>query len=207
MLRPPARSFVYFLLVMTLRRRLTIVLFALTVSSFGAGLTTYAATWRARATPIDLVIREIRVETSTTVRTDAAEKLVSLVQEQARDGISQKAIWAMADLLSDRDDSVRYWVATALGYAGSQAADAVPALERALREREGVRTLQIVRVGNSNSPLRGFAADMSLRQMIDPTVAVAIASGPITRTAAYTPRRSTAARSPAPRSACRFRSG
>ena len=69
-------------------------------------------------------------------RTEQAHELAGLVRKKARETAPKSVVRALADLMADRDDSVRYWIAMALGYLGPQASDAVPALEKALREIE-----------------------------------------------------------------------
>jgi HEAT repeat protein len=75
----------------------------------------------------------IKSEPSVNARTEDARKLADQIR---RNGlvVSDADIKLLADMLSDRDDSVRYWIAMALGYIGPRAQQAVPALEKALRE-------------------------------------------------------------------------
>jgi hypothetical protein len=57
--------------------------------------------------------------------------------------VSDADIKLLADMLSDRDDSVRYWIAVTLAYIGPRARPAVPALGEALEEIQcahGIKT-------------------------------------------------------------------
>jgi hypothetical protein len=67
-------------------------------------------------------------------RTDAAELLATLTRKMDRKEITEQTIAAMTSLLDSPDDSVRYWVATALGNLGPYAKVAIPEL-RALLPR------------------------------------------------------------------------
>jgi HEAT repeat protein len=90
---------------------------------------------------IESIIDQIKTERSSTVRTDAAEKLSALLQHRDRsdiDALEARVIDDIAGLMSDRDDSIRCWGALALGQIGAPAERAVPALERALKEIEPV---------------------------------------------------------------------
>jgi len=81
--------------------------------------------------------QRIKAEPAVTLRTDQAEELAGLVRKNAAKTAPKSVVRILAGLMEDRDDSVRYWIATALGYLGPQAVDAVPALEKALKEIEG----------------------------------------------------------------------
>jgi hypothetical protein len=80
-------------------------------------------------------IQKIKEEQSATVRTKYAEQLADSIRREDPVSISEADIDALAALMSDRDDSVRYWIATSIGYIGPGASRAIPQLERALRER------------------------------------------------------------------------
>jgi HEAT repeat protein len=108
------------------------------------------------AAKIELVIEQIKAERSTTVRTDVARRLCALLQHQARsdlDALEARPVDDIAGLLGDRDDSVRYWAAMALGQIGPSANRAVPALERALKEIEPVPGV-VVPAKSSESGIR-----------------------------------------------------
>jgi hypothetical protein len=78
------------------------------------------------------MVDKIRAEVNVDARTDKAEKLVELVEKDPRRPYSSSLVMRVAGLLEDPADSVRYWVATALGFMGPQASGALPQLERAL---------------------------------------------------------------------------
>jgi HEAT repeat protein len=83
------------------------------------------------------LVERIKAEPAVTPRTEKAQELAHVVKEREAKTAPKEVIQALAGLMADRDDSVRYWVAMALGYMGPQADDAIPALEKALREIEG----------------------------------------------------------------------
>jgi hypothetical protein len=105
---------------------------------------------------IELMIDHIKAERSSTVRTEVVQRLSAMLQHQDYsdvDILEARPIDDIAGLLSDRDDSVRYWAAMALGQIGPPAGRAVPALERALREVEA-STSAIVAAKTSESGIR-----------------------------------------------------
>ena len=86
----------------------------------------------------DFIRREIdsiNREDSSTARTKHAKELSDLIKNNARDYIKDSEIDLLADAMQDKDDSVRYWIATSLGFIGERAQRSAPALERALRDR------------------------------------------------------------------------
>jgi hypothetical protein len=86
-------------------------------------------------TPIMVAVSKIRDEPSTATRTAIAQQLSELISREGQSmTISQGDIGSLASLMSDRDDSVRFWVASSLGYIGPRAQLAVPALRQALKE-------------------------------------------------------------------------
>jgi hypothetical protein len=89
--------------------------------------------------PVLRLVEKIKEEPAVNSRTEQAEKLAHVVREKEGKKAPKGVIRAIADLMTDRHDSVRYWAATALGYLGPQAADAIPALQKALKEIEGRR--------------------------------------------------------------------
>ena len=91
--------------------------------------------WHAIAQQVE----KIKKESSSTSRPDEAERLADLVKQKAAHVIPESLLAEITDLLTDRDDTVRYWTAMALGYLGPQAASSIPALEKALKEIEKVR--------------------------------------------------------------------
>jgi hypothetical protein len=80
----------------------------------------------------------IKNERSVNARTEDARKLADQVRRNEL-AVGDADIKLLVDMLSDRDDSVRYWIAMALGYIGPRAQAAVPALEKALQEMQCVR--------------------------------------------------------------------
>ncbi|MBV8537482.1 MAG: HEAT repeat domain-containing protein [Alphaproteobacteria bacterium] len=84
-----------------------------------------------------LLIERIRSERDTRARTELATELANLSAENAGSTeIDEDMIDAISSLLSDRDDSVRFWAALSLGQFGKRASRAVPALNRALKEAD-----------------------------------------------------------------------
>jgi HEAT repeat protein len=59
-------------------------------------------------------------------RTEAAEHLASLTQKIGSKEVTEALVTDIMSLLDSPDDSVRYWVATALGNLGPTAKAAVP---------------------------------------------------------------------------------
>ena len=85
------------------------------------------------------LVEKIEAEPAVSPRTDEAQRLASAVRSKKGRAAPKNVIQSLADLMADRDDSVRYWVAGALGFLGPQAAAAIPALQTALKEVEGKR--------------------------------------------------------------------
>jgi HEAT repeat protein len=96
-------------------------------------------TTKTQPTAIEQLIDRIYRESAGNTRTSDAESLADLVKQAGPNGVSPKVVSDLTGLLSDSSDSVRYFAATALGYLGQRASTAIPALEQALREREGKR--------------------------------------------------------------------
>jgi len=65
-------------------------------------------------------------------RTEAAERLASLTQKIGGKEVTEALVTDITSLLDSPDDSVRYWVATALGNLGPAAKAAVPKLQEML---------------------------------------------------------------------------
>ena len=78
---------------------------------------------------------EMNREGSSIDRTKHAQELSDLIKNDARDRIKDSDIDLLAGMMQDKDDSVRYWIATSLGFIGARAQRSAPALERALRDR------------------------------------------------------------------------
>jgi len=82
----------------------------------------------------------VRVRSDKTVdaRTEAAEHLASLTQKIGGKGVTEALVADMTSLLDSPDDSVRYWVARALGNLGPAAKSAAPKLEELLPKADCV---------------------------------------------------------------------
>jgi hypothetical protein len=92
--------------------------------------------------PVQELVTKIKQEPSIRERTEDAYRLVKSVKERAQQKIPDRLLSEITSLMGDRDDSVRYWTATALGYLGPQATAAIPALERALEEVKDVHAMK-----------------------------------------------------------------
>ena len=88
--------------------------------------------WR----PIVILAESIKAPSalSTKEREDKAYRLAVLIQRKVGKPAPEKVITALANLMNDSDQVVRFWTAGALGQLGPQAAPAIPALEKALEE-------------------------------------------------------------------------
>jgi hypothetical protein len=84
------------------------------------------------------LVGKIRSESDVNVRTAHAEQLMVLAKKDPTRPYGQSLVTQIADLLDDPADSVRYWIATTLGFIGPQASAAVPQLERALVAAEKI---------------------------------------------------------------------
>lgn len=85
---------------------------------------------------ITSMVMKIRTESDNRYRYELSKALAEKVAATNPDKIGDAQIDDIVGLLGDADDSVRYWAALALGQIGPRANRAVPALERALRDRE-----------------------------------------------------------------------
>jgi hypothetical protein len=86
-------------------------------------------------TNVSAEANKITAEPSSAVRTEYARQLADLIRRNP--GIANNAdIESLANMMADRDDSVRYWIAISIGYVGPRARQAVPALEKAFKEKE-----------------------------------------------------------------------
>ncbi len=79
-------------------------------------------------------IVKIRAEKSITLRTQYAEELSDSIGKGEQTNITDADIDMLADMMADKDDSVRYWIAASLGLIGPRAKRALPQLEKAYRE-------------------------------------------------------------------------
>lgn len=67
-------------------------------------------------------------------REDKAYQLAVLIRQKVGKPAPKKLIAELADMMSDSDETVRFWTVGALQNLGPQADLAIPALERALAE-------------------------------------------------------------------------
>ena len=81
-------------------------------------------------------IAKVRAEKSLIARTEAAEHLADLTHGSNPASVDDKTVADMVSLLDAPDDSVRAWVAAALGNLGSRAKVAVPKLLALLPEAD-----------------------------------------------------------------------
>lgn len=81
-------------------------------------------------------ISKVRMGSSVDSRTHAAEHLASLTQKLDREDVREQTIQDLISLLDSPDDSVRFWVAGALGNLGPSAKAAIPKLEKLLPEAD-----------------------------------------------------------------------
>lgn len=80
----------------------------------------------------------VKVQTGKNVdaRTNAAEHLASLTRKMADHGVTEGFVTSLVALLDAPDDSVRFWVATALGNLGLSAKAAIPKLQKLLPDAD-----------------------------------------------------------------------
>jgi HEAT repeat protein len=77
-------------------------------------------------------ISRVRTSKTVTEKTDAAQHLASVAEKINRKEVTDPIIADLISLLDSPDDSVRFWVATALGNLGPCAKAAIPQLEALL---------------------------------------------------------------------------
>jgi len=77
-------------------------------------------------------IAKIRSEKTVSARTEAAERLADLTQKISSKEVTDALVTDITSLLNSPDDSVRYWVAMALGNLGPAAKAAIPKLQAML---------------------------------------------------------------------------
>jgi HEAT repeat protein len=97
------------------------------------------STFARSSAPQRQVVQAIRVFRSAKgaiARDNAARQLRDVVFAADPKTIDDETIHAMASLLQSREESVRYWIAEALGHFGVRAKFAVPQLRAILDERE-----------------------------------------------------------------------
>jgi hypothetical protein len=83
---------------------------------------------------VGVLIEKIRAERKAEKRTELAERLARLVQSQPN-AVSGEHVASLTAMLGDDADSVRAWIAGALGFTGSRAVSSIPALEAARRKQ------------------------------------------------------------------------
>jgi len=86
------------------------------------------------ADSISAQVDEINRDSNVITRTQQAEQLSKMVKQLGPSAITDGDIDRLIGLLSDKDDSVRYWAAMSLGYVGPAAKKAIPALQADLKE-------------------------------------------------------------------------
>ena len=81
-------------------------------------------------------IVKVRSNKTVDTRTEAAEHLATLTRKIPAKEVTQSLVIDIMSLLDSSDDSVRYWVARALGNIGPSAKAAIPKLEELLPEAD-----------------------------------------------------------------------
>jgi hypothetical protein len=86
----------------------------------------------ARMEQIKVTMVKVRCDKTVDARTEGAEHLENLTQSFSSKDVTDALVSDLLSLLDSPDDSVRYWVARALGNLGPAAKAAVPKLEEML---------------------------------------------------------------------------
>ncbi len=81
-------------------------------------------------------IAKVRRAKTTTAKSDAAERLIALIDDRDCSDVTDQTIQSLISLLDMPDDVVRTWVAAVLGQIGPRAKAAVPKLLSILAEVE-----------------------------------------------------------------------
>lgn len=84
---------------------------------------------------VEHVVTQIRSEQSASLRIHEAEELAQWIAGPMPKSVSDSDIDALATLMGDSDDAIRFWAAGALGELGQRASRAMPMLLGALAER------------------------------------------------------------------------
>jgi hypothetical protein len=113
--------------------KVLIVLLAGTVISFFA---LSQSTGDDFTTALSVEVSKIKNESPSISRTEHAQLLAQHVRQNVEEAANGGFIALLESMLTDSDDSVRFWVAMALGYMGPRARQAVPTLAEALKEKE-----------------------------------------------------------------------
>jgi|GEM_PF-5248290 len=87
-------------------------------------------------------------------RTNAAERLSQLTKRVAPNEVDDKTLADLVSLLDINDDSVRGWVAGALGYLGPRAKLAVPALLKVTHETDCIQLREMTSAGAARLALK-----------------------------------------------------
>jgi HEAT repeat protein len=85
---------------------------------------------------INKAVSQVRAEKTVDARTAAAEHLANLARKLSSKEVTVKLVNDLTSLLDSPDDSVRYWIAVALGNLGPAAKAAAPKLEEMLAKAE-----------------------------------------------------------------------
>jgi hypothetical protein len=86
----------------------------------------------ARVQQIEGTVSKVRSDKTVDARREAAEHLASLTKKISSKEVNDALVTDIMSLLDSPDDSIRYWVATALGNLGPAAKAASPKLEEML---------------------------------------------------------------------------
>jgi hypothetical protein len=81
-------------------------------------------------------VAKVRSNKTVDARTKSAEHAASLTQRISGKEVTETLVTDLASLLDSPDDSVRFWIAIALGNIGPAAKSAVPKLEKMLPEAD-----------------------------------------------------------------------
>ena len=87
-------------------------------------------------------------------RTNEAEHLSKLTRRIDPKGIDDKTLENLISLLDTSDDSVRRWVAGALGFLGPRARTAVPALLKVMHETDCLELKEMTSAGAARVALK-----------------------------------------------------
>jgi hypothetical protein len=93
---------------------------------------TQASGGTARMEQIEAAMARVRSAKTVDARTEAAEHLAGLTKKIGSKEVTETLVADITSLLDSPDDSVRYWVARAVGNLGPAAKSAVPKLEEML---------------------------------------------------------------------------
>ena len=112
-----------------------------TLQAAAIGFLFGSACIQALSRPVDLnqfekTVRLIRSGQTIDARTNAAEHLATLVKKGRNGGFSETEVTQIISLLDSSDDSVRYWIAIAIGHIGPSGKRAIPKLLAMLPEAE-----------------------------------------------------------------------